>query len=175
MRNGVLCLLSSLVFAAPISAETDRLYLGASYLDNDSKFSGYSDHVSGFELSVGYSLSQHFAAEVSYLDLGTLHLPDGPDSGGDIDNDGFALQFVAEYPIDRFTVYGKLGNLWWSRDGVLASIGGPVKFGSDGSDLIYGIGFGYDVTDHVDVRLEYRGSDIDHDSNLASLGLSYRF
>jgi opacity protein-like surface antigen len=175
MRSKSVWVLLILFFAAPINADLKSIYVGASYLNNNSEFREYASDDSGLEIALGYSLSRHLAAEVSYLDLGVLHLPNIPDAGGSIESDGIALQMVAKYPVDRFTFYGKLGSLWWNRDGVLDSVTGPVKFESDGNDLILGFGASYDVTTHLDINIEYKGTRFGHDSDLGSIGISYRF
>jgi len=173
--NRIVCLISSLIFATPLAAETEGFHLGASYLNSNSEYSGYSDHGSGYELNFGYGLNKHLAFEVSYSDFGSLHLPKIPDAGGTIESDGISIQMVAKYPVDKFTFYGKLGNLWWDREGVLGSVAGPVKFNSDGSDLMYGVGASYNITSHLDVNIEFKGSNADHDSSVSTVGISYHF
>jgi hypothetical protein len=175
MWNGIISLLAGLMVTVPVYADTKSIFLGASYLNSDSEFRGYSDDDDGYEIYFGYSLSKHLATEVSYFDFGTLHLPNIPDSGGRIDSDGISIQMVAMYPVDKFTLYGKLGNLWWDRKGVLGTIAGPAKFDSDGSDLMYGIGCSYDITAHLDVTAEYKIAKIGDDSKLSSVGISYHF
>jgi hypothetical protein len=175
MRRGFICLLVGFVFSVPASAEMEKFYLGASYLNSDTEFRGYSDEDVGYGLRAGYSLTSHFAVEMNYFDFGTFHLPYLPDAGGKIDSDGISLQMVARYPIDRFTLYGKLGNLWWDREGVLGSVAGPVKFKDDGSDLIFGIGCSYELIPQLDINTEIEGSGSGYDSKLVSLGISYHF
>ena len=159
---------------APSSAETQTIYLGASYLTSDSDFQENSDDDSGYEVNLGYSLNKHLAFEVNYLDLGTFNLPDQPDAGGTIDTDGLSILMVAKYPIESFTLYGKLGNLWWDREGALGSIAGPVKFKTDGSNLMFGIGFYYNIKDILDIKLEHKVSKLgDDDLNWSSVGIYY--
>lgn len=176
MKAKVVCLIASMIVTASVdAAEGSGFYSGASYLNIKSGFEAYSDDADGFELDLGYSLGPHFAMEVSYLDLGTLNLPNTPDSGGKISSDGVSLQMVAKVPLNRFTVYGKLGSLWWNRSGQLVTIAGPVPIDVSGSDVTYGLGCGYAVTPHLLVDVEYSRTGYGNDSSLSSLGLSYRF
>jgi|TARA_B110000263_G_scaffold242063_1_gene247063 opacity protein-like surface antigen len=175
MRVKIICLILGLIVAVPSNAGTENLYIGASYLNSNTEFSGYSDDVDGYELDLGYSFSKHFAAEVSYFDLGNLQLPSIPDAGGNIDSDGVSLQIVAKLPINKFTLYGKFGNLWWDQDVLLNTIAGPIRQDTNGNDLIYGIGFGYAVTPHLTVGLEFKATDFGDNSTFSSLGMSYHF
>jgi len=172
----VVCLFAAVMYVASSRADTDSIYLNVSYLNSETDFGIDSDRDSGYGLGVGYSLNDHFAAEAGYYDFGTHTRPAVPDGGGEIDGDGTALQLVGKYPVEKFTLYGTLGMLWWERDGVLGTVGGPVGFNADGSDWIYGLGCGYGVTERLEVRFDYRAARLgDDDLRSGALGLSYRF
>jgi len=168
--------LAVLLYLTPVCAQAKGISLSASYLSNKTEFGNHSDKDGGYELSLAYSMNDYIAAELSYFDFGTHNLPQFPDAGGEIDGDGTALQVVGMYPVEKFTLYGKLGIVWWNRDGVLNTIAGPVSVNSDGNDMVYGIGCRYDFTDHIGVKIEYKRSQFDDDDlNIASVGISYSF
>jgi len=172
----VICVFAAVMYVMSARAETDGIYLNGSYLSSDTDFGNDSDRDSGYALSLGYSLNDYLAAEASYYDFGTHTLPVVTDGGGEIDGDGTALQLVGKYPVEKFTFYGTLGMLWWGRDGVLGSVGGPVGFNADGSDWIYGLGCSYGIGERLDVRFEFKGARLGADDlRSGALGLSYRF
>lgn len=94
------------------------------------------------------------------------------------------------YPIaDRFKVDGVVGQVWWdvSYEGAAQvsgtyggdsfSIGEKVALGSnDGSDVYYGFGLSYIITDQISANAEVFQSKIDDaDFDAYSAGLTYRF
>jgi hypothetical protein len=172
--NKWLSVLAGLSIVLPASAATEDIYLGAAYLNSDTEFGSHSGDTNGFELNLGYSFNNYLAAEVGYLDFGTLNLPEIPDSGGRVNSDGLAMQIVVRYPVRKFTLYGELGNLWWNSDADLTTIAGPVEQDTDGNDLMYGVGLGYDLTSHFAINIDVKATNFAH-SNIVTMGARYRF
>jgi len=125
------------------------------------KFDIGDDDDTAFKITGGYQINRTFAAEVSY---GSFF-----DKGG-VELTGFELVGVASFPLgNKFSVYGKLGFLMWEAD---AGVGGS----EDGTDLTFGLGVQYDVTNKLGLRAGWQRYDIDDtDADLFSIGLIYRF
>jgi hypothetical protein len=176
MEKWIICLVAGLTFAAPIVADTTGFYVAGSYLNVNADFNEHSDYDDGYGFAVGYSPNTHLSAEVSYFDFGSIRLPIAADSGGTIDNKGISLQVLGKYPLGGFMIYGKVGNLWWDKEGTLNTISGPVKFSTDGSDLLLGIGCSYEITNPLSVKIEFIDSRTSGDDlKWGALGISYTF
>jgi OOP family OmpA-OmpF porin len=113
-----------------------------------------------FKITGGYQINRTFAAEVSY---GNFF-----DKGG-VEITGFELVGVATFPLaNKFSAYGKLGFLMWEAEGFGQS--------EDGTDLTFGLGVQYDVTNKLGIRAGWQRYDADDsDADLFSLGVIYRF
>ncbi|NQV71088.1 MAG: porin family protein [Pseudohongiella sp.] len=154
------------------NAQSSGFYIGASYLNAETELLRETDNDSGFEARLGYSLDEHFSVEANYLDLGSINLPEFQDAGGSADTDGFAVTALGIYPMGRIHLIGKIGYLWLETEGQLGSIAGPINYSSDESELMFGAGLSYNITDRIEVKLEYNES---QHFNWSSLGINYRF
>lgn len=172
MKKLSMLVLLGLFAPAMLVADASPYYIGASIIDADTKFMGETDGDTGFEARVGYVLSEYVSFEASYLELGSMELPSFPDAGGSIDSEGYALSVLATLPLDRFSLFGKAGNLWWESDGYLGSIAGPVSYSKDGTELLLGAGVSFDVSEKIALKMEYNDSG---DFDWTSLGLNVRF
>ena len=172
MKKIISSFLFCLLVTASVYAEEPKYYFGASYLIAEADLMGETDNDSGFEARFGYILNKNFSFEASYLDLGTLELPNFQDSGGSVETDGYSIAALGIYPIGAFNLIGKVGYLWWDSEGTLGSIAGPVEVSSDGSDLIIGGGLSYIFTERIEIKIEYNNS---QQFNWGSIGINYRF
>lgn len=158
------------VFNSPLFAkETDNYYLGAALTSV-----GYNDsNDSTFKVNAGYSLNNYFSVEANYFDFGTYDRFDG---SGELDATGYSLEAIAKYPLGDFAVYAKLGNLWWSEEGSISLTTPPIEIDDSGSDLIYGVGASYDISDNVTIKIEYQESEVNtRIANPLSIGLDFKF
>ena len=159
-------------------------YVGGSYgylrVDGDDEFDDDKDVWQGV---AGYRFNEYFALEGSYIDFG--------DYGNDIanaDTDGYTAAVKGSYPItERFSVFGKLGQLWSETEYTV----GTVSRDSDDESVFVGGGVSYAVSQNFLVTAEYTVydssmdagdavDDIDEtefntDLKQASLGVEYRF
>ena len=172
MKKYSYLLLSCLFTTTAVFAENTNFYIGASYLDAETDLLANSDKDSGFEARIGYVLNSNFSFEANYLDLGQLKLPAFPDAGGSVQTDGYGLGVLGIYPSGNFNLIGKLGYFWWDSAGTLGSIAGPVKYTAEDSEVIYGVGLSYNVSDNIELRTDYNDS---QQFNWASLGLNFRY
>lgn len=129
-------------------------------------------------LSAGYRFNESFSlrARVYEVATDTNHGQRCTDTDFVCSSAGqLALDYVAGYSLslmpafllhDDLAVYGHLGVQGWNVE----ANGDPnVKK----SDLLFGIGVGYDVSNPLRLQLEYRSMDLD--IKLTSVGFSWRF
>jgi opacity protein-like surface antigen len=73
---------------------------------------------------------------------------------------------------EKAEVFAKLGVARLDANVDAAGIG---SVSDSESDVLYGLGFNYNVTDTVDVRLEWERMDFEDQIDTVSLGVSYNF
>ncbi len=169
--------LLSLAFVANAygSSEVLQVNFGASGIF----FSGYNDSDDQpFKINAGYSLDQNFSVELNYFDFGEDY--SRFDGSGTVFADGYSFEFLAKYPISDFSIYAKLGVMWWSEEGERVhwwEEGAPVEnLKSDGNDIIYGVGASYSLTENFSLKIEFQKSDINNrTTNPLSLGFDVKF
>lgn len=153
-------------------AQITGFYVGASFLDTQPEWLSHSDDDNGLEARVGYSLNSLFAFEASYLELGTVDLPNFPDAGGSADSEAYTVSGVVSLPLGNLSLFGRAGYLWSQTDGYFGTIAGPMRSETDDSELYFGAGVSVEIFSNLDVRLEYNETDR---FNWAGLGLNIRF
>lgn len=182
-------LLSSLVVAGAAFAQGGP-YIGGSIGQSNYKFdcSGVSCDKSdfGFKVFGGYTFTPYLGVEAHYVDLGKITLdpsfvPGVGTVSGDIKSSGFGLSLLAQYPIEQFSIFGKLGFTYLDTK-VSGSISG-VGSGSDSetaTNFSYGIGGAYNFNKQLSARLEWERFRAEfqsekEDVDLISIGITYRF
>lgn len=172
MRTAVVIGLFALVSSMGAQAQLTGFYVGASYLDTRPEWLSHSDNDNGLEARVGYSLNSLFAFEASYLELGTVDLPNFADAGGSADTEAYTVSGVVTFPIGNLYLLGKAGYMWSQTDGTYGTIAGPMRSEVDEGELFFGAGIGFEIINNLDVRLEYNEAD---PFNWAGIGLNIRF
>ena len=163
----IFALIAASVFAvSPAIAQDSGFYVGAGIGDFGVKVDGFDGSDTGFKVFGGYRFIKYLAAEVEYLDGGTVE-----DGGLEIDVSGFNLSGVGILPVgEKFSLFAKLGMIFWDAD--------SNGFGDDsGEDFSWGIGAGYSFTEQFGMQLEYQGFEIeDADTvDMISLGATWKF
>ena len=171
MKKTIALGLFALFCSATAHAQLTDFYLGASWLDTEPEWMASKDSDTGFEARIGYTLNPVFAIEASYLDLGTVNLPNFVDAGGAAETDAYTLSGLLSFPIGNLSLFGKLGYLWAETDGEYNTIAGPRFSNIDEKEVLFGAGIGFEVTDSLEIRLEYNESD---HYNWAGLGLNLK-
>jgi OOP family OmpA-OmpF porin len=129
------------------------------------------DSDTSWKLFAGYNFNENFAVEFAYQDLGDnsfeyLNVP------ATADGEAYSLALLAKLPMgEQAEAYAKLG---YARVDAEVSAGG-LTLGADDSDVLYGLGVSYSVTETVDLRLEWERMDFDDEIDTYSLGVSYNF
>ncbi len=136
--------------------------LGATSCDDDDV---------GFKIFGGLKFNQYFAAEAGYVNLGEVSAT-LLGVGVDVDADGFQLAAVGMYPIEQFSLLGKVGIYFWD----LEASGGGATVSDDGTDIMFGIGGAFHFTPQLSVRGEWERFDFDGDDvDLFSASIVYNF
>lgn len=130
------------------------------------------DSDTSWKLFAGYNVNENFAVEFAYQDLGENSM-DIMAVPVEVDGDAYSLSLVGKLPMgESAEVFAKLGYAHVNAD---ANVGGLADVSADGSDVLYGLGVSYSLTDMVDVRLEWERMDFEDEIDTVSLGVSYNF
>jgi OmpA-OmpF porin, OOP family len=143
---------------------------GASVLSGSSSL---DDSGTAWSLFGGYRLSQYFAVEAGYQDLGaasyrssgTIGIPGIPaifpaTASADIEASGFTLAGVGSIPVGKsFDVHGRLGVLFADTEASL-SVGvagetGSESFSGSSQDVFYGVGAALHFGTNWSISLDY--------------------
>ena len=129
--------------------------------------SSLDDSDAALGLTLGYQVTENFAAELSYVDLGSLSysatVTDGvtdADFDAKVSADGPTLAFLGILPIGgQFSAYGRVGlALLDTEASVRASVAGTAVSDSASttrSNMMYGVGGEYGFSDRFGVRIEW--------------------
>jgi len=150
--------------ASPAHAAEDGFYAGAGlgYFQLDLG-DGWDAGDTAFKVEGGYNFGRYFAADVEWIDGGSLE-----SEGLQWDLDGWNFSLVGRYPIDQqFDVFAKLGAFMWNADGKSCNYAFCAG-NQDGTDFSWGLGAGWNATDHLTVNFEYQGFDL-QDANGSEL------
>lgn len=200
-------------FSASIGASrVSNLDNYASEGDELDEVNEYDDNEIGaaFSLSVGYKFDLGITTEISYLNLGEVSSEETQkqvDGSGtvlleDIDEitlkpTGFTLAIGYELPLsDAISLTGKIGAFIWDLDAESVDTNidhvtsetdkGSDSYSSDGTDLFFGIGAVYKMSEKLHVsaewsryQFEFSPEDIDlgydHDADYFAIGVRYFF
>ena len=142
------------------------LYVGQSEADD------VDEDDTSYRIGGGYRVNQNFAVEGFYIDYG-----EAEDSFGGIDfsseADAFQFQAVGLFPVNpTVELYGKLGLAIWDLETCIGTLCGD----DDGTDLVYGLGAAFNVTQAVAIRAEYEiveFDDVDIDTIMVGVDIGF--
>lgn len=128
--------------------------------------SSVDDTDTGWKLYGGIMFNRNFAVEASYADLGELSIDSrvtAPFNGNlntTWEAQTVAVSVLGILPLAyNFELFGKVGIHYWDAElTATATAGGGVGTGSDddtGTDLLYGIGATYNLTNNFALRAEW--------------------
>jgi len=170
MKKFVFAAAAALCLATPVLAADDGgVYVGAGVGSMGVDVGGFSGDDVGYKVFGGWMFNPYIGAELEYLDGGTAE-----DRGVEIDVSGFNASLRGAYPIsEQFSVFAKVGMLFWDADVSSSGISGS----DDGEDFSWGLGLGFDFSDNLGVTLEYQGFEVeDTDTvDMISAGLAWKF
>lgn len=154
--------------AGPMAAQAQGWYAGAGVGQADLDVLDESD--TSMKIFVGHQFNPNFAVEFAYVDLGEA---EANILGVDVtaSADGFELTAVGLLPLaNNFNLLGRVGFLNWDADYDAGALSGSES----GTDLTFGVGVQYDMSNTVAFRAEYQMYDVD-DEDVNNLGVSALF
>lgn len=129
-----------------------------------------------YKLSYGRNLTPHFGAEGAVYRLGSFER-----GGGDTKAEGASLSAVGRLPVDRFTLFGKVGVNYGRTNTSTAAISDVAAGKASGWNPSVGLGLAYDLSANTAVvaewerhRMDFAGSghsDVDN----TSIGVRWTF
>lgn len=138
------------------------LFFGATSCDEDD---------TGFKIFGGFKFNQFVAAEIGYVDLGEVSAS-APGISATAEADGFQFVAVGSYPIEQFSLLGKIGLFAWDAE-VSSNLG---NFDDDGTDIMFGLGGAFHISPQLTVRGEWEIFDVDGDDiDLFSASIVFNF
>jgi OOP family OmpA-OmpF porin len=142
--------------------------------DINGAFPGLScdDEDTGFKIFGGYKANEHFAIEALWADLGEVSVS-GPGGSLSLSVDGFGAAAVGILPLnEKFGLFGKIGMFMWDISG-----GGLASGASDdGTDIMFGAGVNWNLTQKFGLRAEWERFDVDGDDvDFLSIGAQFNF
>lgn len=161
-----------------------------SYLQDGSLSSGsLDDSDTSLSLTLGYQINPNFSIEGGYIDLGELVVSATSNGGGSlyaagpvtakVEANGLFFDAKGILPLnEKFSLYGKLGLLKWNEDAVLSDVTGSLSGDDDGTDIFFGIGAAFNISNTIALNADYSRYQIDEDStdvDVLSLGIQFGF
>ncbi len=188
-------IVGALLLSAGMAAHAEGVYVGASvgstdFENNDivALTANLDSKDTGVKFLVGFEVAPAVNIELSYVDPGETSLSGG--AGDTFILDGDAYVFLADGKLaasgNAFTVsgiysfeaansplsfFGRLGVAMWEADYSISSTAGSASFSDDGSDLYYGFGLQYEVSQAVSIRAEYEMYDMEGDVDMLGVGI----
>lgn len=149
----------------------------------DEAIERLDDDDAAWKAFVGYRFNPYIAVEGAYVDLGNPgSRTDASGSSGDfrVRLKGFAPYVIGTLPLGPIELFGKIGYYFYDVD-LRVDIDDPLAPDIDSSksneDLLYGVGIGATVLQHLNLRLEYEriDSDVIDDADAIWLSGAWRF
>lgn len=129
-----------------------------------------------YKLTYGRHLTPNFGAELGLMDLGKVSR-----GGGDTHASAANLSLVGRLPMDRFTLYGKLGASYARTSVGTATVSDVPSGTASGWGPSAALGVSYDLNPRTAMVLEWERQRLEfanlgrQDVDTTSIGLRYRF
>lgn len=178
-------LATTMIGSAAHAAEQSRFFVeagvGVSSIDTDVNEPGVSvdDNDVFFSIGAGYNFNKMFAIEAGYIDLGEVKVS-VPEIAytATISADGFYFGPRLTFEITpQFEAYGRVGVFAWDAE-AKDSVGNSAS--DDGTDVYFGIGAAYKISDQVSLGADWTryayeddGDDFDVDTFGAKLKFNF--
>ena len=147
------------------------------------------DSDTSFSLTLGYKINPNFAIEGGYIDLGELTVNAVSDGTGflyapgpvtvKIEADGLFFDAKGILPLnEKFSLYGKFGLLMWDEKGTLSDVTGSISADDDGTDIFFGVGASFNLTEKIALNGDFSRYQVDEDSvdvDVLSIGIQFGF
>jgi OOP family OmpA-OmpF porin len=147
----------------------------------------------GFKIFAGVKIDNIWSAELQYADFGKISLKGN--SGDTFTYQGEQYQFtannaelslkatsfggaiVAGYDVSKVVrPFAKIGLHRWDSEASESSTAGSGSLSDSGTDIFYGVGVQFSLTNQISVRLEAEEYKFDDEkARLVSIGFAYQF
>jgi hypothetical protein len=121
----------------------------------------------------GWRFNRWAAFELDYTDFGRSNA--GPNQLGiSAESDGVTPAIVGTLPIGPIELFAKAGMMFYN---VSVNDNNDNVLDDSGHDPVYGVGIGFTIAEHLNLRAEYERVDIDafDDANAVWLSANWRF
>jgi len=173
------CVFLATVAAVMSGGALSQVYLGVSYGVSDPTGDDPENQVpemdndTGYRVYLGNRLSEKFAMELAYVDIGEYEVgtisgdPDPTEAADTLSITGIDASVIGKYPLSqRLAVFARLGVFSWEGERVIedAATGELTVLVADEVDYNVGLGVEYRYMNHIGFTLEfnsYRSDEID--------------
>lgn len=178
MKTSKFVLFAALLGASAAWADNDSgLYLGGGIgqfnIEGDVDNVNFEGDDDAYKLFVGWRLNKFISFEFDYIDFGTAS---DSNAGLNINADvkGYAPYVIGTLPLGPFELFAKAGYLFYDFDVEVEGLGSDD---SSDEDLVYGVGAGLTLFEHLHARVEYEIIDIGEadDADAIWLSAAWRF
>lgn len=158
--------------AAALTYAEESIYIegavGRTMLDDSLSGLPIEDDATSARFGIGYDFGNNFAVEVGYQSLGEL---EDALVRGEVDGVSAAARF--SLPVsDSLTMSAKGGMFFWDAEIETTTF----QSKSDGDDLFYGIGLGFEFSEQLSFKAEWDRYEFDDaDADVLWAGVSFRF
>lgn len=134
--------------------------LNNDFSSQDFDTDDFDDDRMSWKAFAGYRFTPIFSVEGQYIDFG-----DAENKSARVEADGWTAALVADIPFKFIQPYAKAGALFWNTDAHLrGALADASKVSSDGTDFFWGVGARMDLSDNLDLRLEYERFELNGDA-----------
>ncbi len=147
-------------------------FAGSDFCDSVDPYYGCDGSGVGAKVFGGYKITPRFAIEAASIASAGMSISDSWDTA-DITVSGLNLSGVYFHPVsDTVNLTAKVGMLSWKAEATI----GSYSASTDGSDLSWGIGADFKMSDTFTLRAELDRFSLDGDSlNLLTAGAMWSF
>jgi OOP family OmpA-OmpF porin len=152
------------VASSPALSQDEGWYIGAGA--GGTKFRTACDGFTGpgscddngfyWKVFGGYQFNRYFGFELGYMDFGKAERQTTGVGTDTFEATGFDVNFVVTVPVTQgFAFFGKIGTYRWDVDRVITGTGAATS-DATGTDMTYGLGARYNVSQSISVRAEWQ-------------------
>lgn len=193
------CIVMTIAFCSNHAMADDNdsgIYVGAGYGEFDTKIKnieGVTDVIGdidtddgAWKVFVGWRFNKFLSIEGDYIDLGNPRGnfdASGSDGDYNLELAGFGAYVIGTLPITIFELSAKVGyyfhdvELDVNLDNIGGGNGNVLHTDDNGEALVYGVGAGVTLIDHINLLIEYELMDLDEvdDANVLWVSGAWRF
>jgi OmpA-OmpF porin, OOP family len=134
----------------------------------------------GFKAFGGYMFTPNFGAEIGYGGFGKATIGISGLGNAELKSSGFHGFLTAQYPVENFAFFGKLGFAWLDNEVTVNTPFGSASDSDSSTEFAWGLGVTYMFNKNVGIRGEYENYKYDwrgasDNIGLWSVGVQYKF